>query len=225
MKRNEIMKRAYLLLLILATLTIGGCTKVEVADVKGGTIAEKLVPETAGEFFLPVTVPSSTRLVWRARAISDWLHVKDANWKQNSYNLTVGYDSNESTPYSRNFARVGYLVVESYDGFTVDTVCVRQRGLAAYMSLADATVEASQTECEIAFDSNLIDDCRPRMQFSASEDWVESIEYLTCGTHLLVKLSANDAEERQATIKVLFTDLSGVSTTANCLLTQKAFVE
>lgn len=225
MKMIKIMKRAYLLPLIIAIMAICSCTKVEVLEVTGGVIAEKEVPETAGEFFLPVTIPGAEKLVWRARAVSDWLHVMDSDWKQNSYNVSIAYDSNESTIYTRNFARVGHLVVESYDGFTVDTVLVKQRGITPFMKLEDTVVEASQTECEITFDSNLIDECRSGLRLSASESWVESIEYLSCGTHLLVKFAANGAAERQATIEVVFTDACGKSTNANCVLTQKAFVE
>ena len=51
---------------------------------------------------------------------------------------------------------------------------------------------------------------------------MESIEYLGCGTHLLVKVAANSGEERQATISLSFTDACGVTTNTNCVLTQKA---
>ena len=224
MKIYSIMNKTYLLSIIVAVLFICGCTKVEVKDVQGEVLAVKMVPVTAGEFQLPITVNGEPKLVWRARPISNWLHVSDENWKQNAYNLTVSYDSNESSMYVRNFARVGHVVVETYDGFVADTIVVKQRGITPYMSLETKSVEASETECEIAFDSNLTDACRPGMTFTADENWVESIEYLSCGTHLLVKLSANAGEERQATISVSFTDAIGETSNVSCVLTQKAFV-
>lgn len=216
------MKKTYLLSILVVVLAMFACTKVEVIDVQGEVLATKIVPKTKGSFQLPITVKGEPRLVWRARPVSSWLHVADQNWKQNAYNLTVDYDSNESSPYSRNFARVGYVVVETYDGFVADTIVVKQRGLPPYMDLKDVVVEASETECEIAFDSNLIDDCRSGMAFTADENWVESIEYLGNGTHLLVKFTANDGDERSANITVSFTDAWGNTTIETCLLTQKA---
>ena len=190
--------------------------------MQGEVIAVKDVPKTAGEFQLPITVNNNPKLVWRARPISNWLHVSDQNWKQNAYNLTISYDSNESSMYVRNFARVGHVVVETYDGFLADTIVVKQRGITPYMELENTTIEASETECEIAFNSNLTDACRPGITIVADENWVESIEYLGCGTHLLVKVAANSGEERQATISLSFTDACGVTTNTNCVLTQKA---
>ncbi len=225
MKTMRIMNKTYLLSIIAAVLVMCGCTRVEVIDVQGEVIAVKEVPVTAGEFQLPITVKNNPRLVWRARPVDSWLHVSDGNWKQNAYNLTVNYDSNESSMYSRNFARVGAVVIETYDGFVADTIKVKQRGITPYMQLENKTVEASETECEIAFDSNLTDACRPGMTFSADVNWVKSIEYLSCGTHLLVKFAANSREERNAIITVSFTDACGVTSNATCVLTQKAVVE
>ena len=218
------MNKTFLLSIFVAVLALCGCTKVEVIDVQGEVLAVKVVPVTAGSFQLPITVNDEARLVWRARPIDSWLHVSDTNWKQNAYHLTVNYDSNESSMYARNFARVGHVVVETYDGFVADTIVVKQRGITPFMSLETKSVEASETECEIAFNSNLTDACRPGMTFTADENWVESIEYLSCGTHLLVKFSANAGEERQATIRVSFTDAIGETSNAACVLTQKAFV-
>lgn len=225
MKTMRIMNKTYLLSIIAAVLVMCGCTRVEVIDVQGEVIAVKEVPVTAGEFQLPITVKNNPRLVWRARPVDSWLHVSDGNWKQNAYNLTVNYDSNESSMYTRNFARVGAVVIETYDGFVADTIKVKQRGITPYMQLENKTVEASETECEIAFDSNLTDACRPGMTFSADVNWVKSIEYLSCGTHLLVKFAANSREERNAIITVSFTDACGVTSNATCVLTQKAVVE
>lgn len=224
MKISEIMNKTYLLSIFAVVFALIGCTKVEVIKMQGEVLAEKVVPVTAGSFQLPITVNDEARLVWRARPIDSWLHVSDTNWKQNAYHLTVNYDSNESSMYARNFARVGHVVIETYDGFVADTIVVKQRGLTPYMSLETKSVEASETQCEIAFDSNLTDACRPGMTFTVDENWVESIEYLSCGTHLLVKFTANAAEERQATIHVTFTDAIGETSTTSCVLTQKAFV-
>ena len=124
MKIIKIMNKTYLLSIIAALLVFIGCTKVEVIDVQGEVLAEKVVPVTAGSFQLPITVKGESRLVWRARPVDSWLHVSDTNWKQNAYHLTVNYDSNESSMYVRNFARVGHVVIETYDGFVADTIVV-----------------------------------------------------------------------------------------------------
>lgn len=218
------MKKAYLLSLVVTLLAVCSCTKVEVKSVQGKVIATKTVSQAAGEFQLPITVNDETDIVWKARAISDWLHVNDSDWKKNAYNITISYDSNESSMYLRNFARVGYVAIDTHDGFVTDTIVVMQRGIKPYMKLENTTVEASQTECKIVFDSNLIDDCRSGLTFEADE-WVESIEYLDNGIELLVKFGANEWVERQATIKVIYTDACKEQTIATCVLTQKAFEE
>ena len=219
------MKKTYLLVIIAAVMAICSCTKVEVIDVQGEVLAVKEVPVTAGTFQLPITVDGESKLVWKARPVQAWLHVDDSEWKQNAYNVLVRYDSNESTANTRNFARVGHVVIETYDGFVADTIIVKQRGLTPSMKLSNVTVEASETACEIPFNTNLTDACRPTMTFSANEDWVESVEYMSNGTHLAVKFSANGAEERSVNILVTFTDAWGVETVADCVLTQKAYVE
>ena len=224
-KNQDIMNKTYLLSLIVAVLAMCGCTKVEVKEMQGRVIATKIVAKTAGEFQLPVTVNNEPHLVWKARSLSEWLHVNDSEWKQNAYNVTVSYDSNESSMYLRNFARVGYVAIDTYDGFVTDTIVVMQRGITPYISMADTTVDASQTECRVTFDSNLIDDCRSGLTIEADVDWVDSIEYLGNGTELLVKFSANAGAERQATITALFTDACRETTKAICVLTQKAFEE
>lgn len=220
-KKLYSMKRTYLLSLVVALLAICSCTKVEVIDVQGEVIAIKEVPKTAGEFMLPITVKGNPRLVWRAVPVSDWLHVSDSNWKRNAYNVTISYDSNESSMYDRNFARVGHIVVETYDGFVSDTIVVKQRGITPYMELSDVTVEATQTECEMVFNTNLIDDCRSGLTLTADADWVESIEYLGNGTHLLVKFGANEGDVRTTTLTASFTDACGINTIETCQLTQQ----
>ena len=130
------MKKTYLLVIVAALFAAFSCTKVEVIDVQGEVIAVKEVPVTSGSFMLPITVTGESKLVWKVRPIHDWLHVDDAEWKQNAYNVIVRYDSNESSMNTRNFARVGHLVVETYDGFVADTVVVKQRGLTPSMKLS-----------------------------------------------------------------------------------------
>ena len=193
--------------------------------MQGEVLADKIVPSSAGSFQLPITINETTRLVWRVRSVSDWLHVPDQNWKQNAYNVTINYDSNESSAYVRNFARAGAVVIETYDGFVADTIVVKQRGITPNMHLKDVEVDASVAECEIEFNSNLTDTCRPNMTFSADADWVTSVEYLGCGTHLLVKFSPNEGEARTAEIKVAFTDACGVTSEAKCVLTQSKALE
>lgn len=220
-KEKRDMKKTYLLVIVAAIFAICSCTKVEYIDVTGRVLTEKEVPVTAGTFQLPITVNDADKLVWKVRPVHNWLHVDDTEWKQNAYNVTVRYDSNESSMNSRNFARVGHLVVETYDGFVADTIVVKQRGITPSMKLSDVTVTASETKCLIPFNTNLTDVCRPNMTFSANEDWVESIVYLGNGKELEVTLSANNHDDRSAYINVLFVDAWGDEHNAECVLTQK----
>ena len=220
-KLNEIMKKTYLLVIMAALFVMSSCTKVELIKVTGRVLTEKEVPVQAGTFQLPITVNGESKLVWKVRPIHKWLHVDDAEWKQNAYNVIVRYDSNESSMNNQNFARVGHLVVETYDGFTCDTVVVKQRGINPSMALSDVTVEATMTECVIPFTSNLVDTCRPGLTISADENWVKSLVYSGNGKELAVLLSANDGVERSANIKVVFVDAWGDAHEAGCVLTQK----
>ena len=216
------MKKTYLLVIIAAVFAICSCTKIEVINVQGEVLTEKEVPVTAGSFQLPITVQDTKDLAWKVRPIHNWLHVDDMEWKYNAYNVLVRYDSNESTMNTRNFARVGHLVVETYDGFVADTIIVKQRGITPSMKLSDTTVPAHKTVCQIPFNTNLTDACRPGLTVTASEAWVESVEYLDNGTHLEVKFSENNAAESTATITVLFVDAWGTPYEEDCVLTQKS---
>ena len=216
------MNKTYLLVIIAAVFAMFSCTEVEVIDVQGEMLTVKEVPVTAGTFMLPITVNGTEKLVWKVRPLHSWLHVDDGDWKKNSYNVIVRYDSNESSMNMRNFARVGQLVVETYDGFVADTVVVKQRGLTPSMKLSDVTVAASDVKCEIPFNTNLTDECRPTMTFSAVDcSWVESVRYLGNGTHLEAVFTSNNGAERSAVIRVTFTDAWGETSEAECVLTQK----
>lgn len=220
-KLNEIMKKTYLLVIMAALFVMSSCTKVERIDVTGRVLAVKEVPAQAGTFQLPITVNGESKLVWKVRPVHNWLHVDDAEWKQNAYNVFVRYDSNESSMNNRNFARVGHLVVETYDGFVADTIVVKQRGITPSMKLSDVTAEATETKSVVPFNTNLTDACRPSISLSADENWVESIEYLSNGKELEVTFAVNDGAERSANIKVVFVDAWGDEHTAECVLTQK----
>ena len=220
-KEKKIMNKTYLLVIVAAVLAICSCTKVEVPVVQGEVLAVKEVPVTAGQFLLPVTVNGENRLVWKARPVSNWLHIDDSNEKENAYTVIVRYDSNESSLNTRNFARVGHIVIETYDGFVADTVVVKQRGLTPSMKLTDTAAKALDTKCTIPFNTNLTDECRPTMTFSADKEWVEGIEYLGNGKELEVKLMVNNGIERSTVVTVSFTDAWGETTTAQCTLTQK----
>ena len=219
-KMNEIMKKTYLLVIMAALFLISSCTKVEYIKVTGRVLAVKEVPVQAGTFQLPITV-NENKLVWKVRPVHSWLHVDDAEWKQNAYNVFVRYDSNESSMNNRNFARVGHLVIETYDGFVADTVVVKQRGITPEMKLSDVAIEASETKCLIPFNTNLTDACRPGITISADANWVEKIEYLGNGKELEVAFTANGGAERSAHVKVVFVDAWGDAYEAECVLTQK----
>lgn len=218
---NEIMKKTYLLVILAALFVMSSCTRVEHIKVTGRVLAVKEVPVQAGTFQLPITVNGEQKLVWKVRPVHHWLHVDDAEWKQNAYNVFVRYDSNESSMNSRNFARVGHLVVETYDGFVADTIVVKQRGITPSMKLSDVTVEATETTCLVPFNTNLTDDCRSTLSLSANANWVKSVVFLGNGKELEVTLAANGGAERSAHIKVVFVDAWGDAHEAECVLTQK----
>ena len=223
------MNKTYLLVLATALLVLGSCTKVEVMEVQGEQLVEKVVPAEAGSFMLPVVSNEKEKFAWKLRSLSDWLHVDNSvlksEWNFNNQNVRINYDSNQSTTNNRNFARVGYLVLETYDMFEVDTIVVKQRGLTPSMKLSDVTVAADVEKYELPFNTNLTDQCRPGLTFSADKDWVKGITYLGNGTHLEVLFSENKGAERATEIEVVFTDAIGGVYTAKCVLTQAAYVE
>ena len=186
---------------------------------QGRIVAVRTVPVQEGSFIIPITTESYLT----CRPLNSWLHLSETNqeWKQEAHNITIHYDSNESSLYTRKFARIGHLALESYDGFTVDTIVVKQKGLTPYMKLEDMEIEAYATECKIAFNTNLTDECRSSLTFSADRDWIHSINYLDDGCHLLFKFTANYGAERIANISAIFTDAWGETTEAKCMLTQK----
>jgi hypothetical protein len=209
--------RIYLFALLVVAIAVCACTKVEVKQTKGEVIAVKDVPVQAGSF--PVVI--LTEGVWYAQAIDSWLSC-DETPHINNYTITINHESNESTLYTRNFARVGRVAIKSYDGFVADTVVVRQRGMTPFLELKDAEIEASQTECEVVFNSNLTDACRPSLTFTASEEWVKGIEYFPDGVSLLVTLDESEGYERSTQITARFVDAWGDETVSTCTLTQKA---
>ena len=162
-----------------------------------------------------------TEGVWYAQAIDSWLSC-DESLRINNYTITINHESNESTTYQRNFARVGRVAIKTYDGFVADTVIVRQRGLTPFLELKDTEIEASQTECEVVFNSNLTDACRPSLKFEADAEWVKGIEYFPDGVSLLVTLDESEGLERTANITATFVDAWGDKTVSTCTLTQKA---
>lgn len=209
--------RIYLFALLVVATFVYGCTKVEVQVTQGEVIAVKDVPVQAGSF--PAVI--LTNGVWYAEAVDSWLSCDNA-LRNNNYTITVNYESNESTASTRNFARVGRVAIKTFDGFVADTIVVRQRGITPYLQLKDTEIEASQTECEVVFNSNLTDACRPSLTFTASEDWVKGIEYFPDGVSLLVTLDESEGYERKAEITARFVDAWGEETVSTCTLTQKA---
>ena len=190
---------------------------------QGRIVAVRTVPVQEGSFIIPITTESYLT----CRPLNSWLHLSETNqeWKQETHNITIHYDSNESSAFTRKFARIGHLALESYDGFTVDTIVVKQKGLTPYMKLEDMEIEAYATECKIAFNTNLTDECRSSLTFSADRDWILSINYLDDGCHLLFKFTANYGAERIANISAIFTDAWGETTEAKCMLTQKTAIK
>ena len=201
--------------LAVVVALFASCTK-EVLVTTGEVIAEKVVPAEAGKFHVAVT----TTGVWQATPVDSWLHV-DEGLVNGDYAITISYDSNESTAARRNFNRVGYVVIATYDKYTADTIRVKQKGLTPFMKLQSVVVEATAERCSIPFDTNLTHEQHPMVVCRASEPWVRSVAINDSSTALNVELEANNGVERQSTIEVSFTDAWGEATTVYCTLTQK----
>lgn len=209
------MKQKILIFSLVAALFAVGCTKIEVAQPQGSVIAEVEVTAEAGE--LPISV--KTKGVWSATSLTDWLHV-DEELKKDNFSISVAYDSNESTESRRNFCRVGRVVVATYDGFTSDTIVVKQRGLTPFLSLQDTKMPAADKEYKVPFNTNLSAAQLPSMSFSANKEWIHSVEFGTDGASLLVKTSVNTGAAREAQLTASFKDAWGEVTTTTCTLTQ-----
>ena len=203
--------------LAVVAIVLGGCTKVEVQKTQGEVIAVKDVPVYADSF--PVVILAEG--VWYAQALDSWLSC-DESLRNDNYTIEVFHESNESNSSERRFARLGRVAIKSYDGFVADTIIVRQKGLVPQLSLTDIEVEASQTECEVVFNSNLTDACRPSLSFHADQPWVKSIQFFSDGVSLLLTLDESDGMERSTTITARFVDAWGEAHEATCKLTQKA---
>ena len=204
-----------LMISMVAALFVAGCTKIEVVRTQGSVIAEVEVSAEPGE--LPISV--KTTGVWSASDDSEWLHV-DGDLKKDDYAIAIAYDSNESTDSRRNFCRVGRVIISTYDGFTADTIVVKQRGLTPFLSLQDTEMPAADSEYKVLFNTNLSAMQLPSMSFSADKDWVHSVEFGMDGASLLVKTSVNTGAAREAQITASFKDAWGEVTTTTCTLTQ-----
>lgn len=209
------MKQNIFIFSIVAALFAASCTKIEVAQPQGRVIATVEVAAEASEF--PVSV--KTVGVWSASSQADWLHV-DSDLKKDNCAIAVAYDSNESTESRRNFCRMGHVVISTYDGFTTDTIVVKQRGLIPFLSLQDTEMPGADNEYKVPFNTNLSAAQLPSMTFSADADWVHSVEFGTDGASLLVKAGVNDGAPRTAQISASFKDAWGDVHTTTCTLTQ-----
>lgn len=205
------MKRIFLISIIL-TMALS-CTK-EVLQTTGERVGEKEVPAASGSFVAFVEAQG----VWNARPVEDWLNV-DPSWHKDDFAIEVEYDSNESTQSYFRFNRLGHILICTHDGFTVDTLVVRQRGSLPVMTLEES-VEVSEDggEVSVAFTTNLSDRERPQVELTVDAGWISSLQWGKDGSSIV--FNADNGVNREAVVTVTFTDGWGQKTSASCNVIQ-----
>lgn len=208
------MRRIMKKVLIFMALTLCSCVKWVDPEVNGKCIAERVMPVEASRATVYVGMDSDA--IWTVEASDSWLGVNFDGYVKGEYAVTLSCASNESTPGRRNFARMGYVYVKTYDHRQCDTIVVKQRGLVPQISLEDVSVSASQTECVVPLTTNLTDEQRPYITFSADKAWVGSISVAPSNACLSVELSSDAAGD--ATITMCYTPQWGEPVEESCTI-------
>lgn len=200
--------------LIFIALTLCSCVKWVDPEVNGKCIAERIVPAEASK--ATVYVGMEPDAIWTVETAEPWLKVNFSGYVKGEYAVTLTCASNESTPGRRNFARIGCVYVKTYDHRQCDTIVVKQHGIEPQISLEDVSVSASQTMCDVPMITNLTDEQRPNITFSADKAWVRSMAVAPSNTHLSVELSGDAAGE--ATLTMCYTPQWGEPVKESCTI-------
>lgn len=186
-------------MIITAAAALCSCVKWVDPQAGGKKIAEKVMPQTASS--VSVLVSNDADVIWKAYSSDKWLSVNFDGYVKGEYAVTVSCASNESTPGRRNFARKGCVYVMSYDHRLCDTIVVKQRGIEPVMILEDVEALAAATECMLPLFTNLTDEQRPAISFSADQGWVKSMEIAPDNAHVLVKFDSKASGTATVTMR------------------------
>ena len=209
-KINEIISMALF-------LALSACTKWVDPVTEGSLIGEKTVPVTENMNTFPISIDG----VWRASASEKWLSVNFDGYVKGEYAVTIGCASNESTPGRRNFARKGYVFIETYDHTLRDTIVIKQAGLEPEMALEDVSVDASARECLIPLVTNLTDEQRPQISFTSDKPWAGEAAIASDNVHVAVALTGGAAAGEKAVVTMCYTPVWGDAVSTSCTITIK----
>lgn len=217
LKNDATMKKINAIISMALSLALSACTKWVDPVTTGSLIAEKTVPVTENRNTFPVNIDG----IWKASASEKWLSVNFAGYVKGEYAVTIGCASNESTPGRRNFARKGYVFIETYDHTLRDTIVIKQAGLKAEMALEDVIVDASARECLLPLVTNLTDEQRPQITFTSDKPWVGETAIAPDNVHVAVALTGGAAAGEEAVVTMCYTPVWGEAVSASCKITIK----
>lgn len=186
-------------MIISAVAVLCSCIKWVDPHAAGKKIAERQMPQDASS--VSVLVSNNADVIWRAFPSDKWMSVNIDGYVKGEYAITISCTSNESTPGRRNFARKGYVYVMSYDHRLCDTIVVKQRGIEPVMLMEDVEVSASEAECMIPLYTNLTDEQRPDIRFSADQNWAGAMEIAPDNAHVKVKFVSSPGGTAAVTMR------------------------
>lgn len=205
------------MILLSVSSVLASCVKWVDPDTTGRRIAERIVPVAASS--TSIYVAKDKDAVWTVSPSEDWLKVNFDGFVKGEYAVTVSCGSNESTPGRRNFARMGYVYVMSYDHVQCDTIVIKQRGITPVISMEDVMVSASQQSCLIPLETNLNDEQRPSVTFTCDRDWVSAMEIAPDNAHVSVLFSGTPSGEAKLTM--CYNPVWGDPASGSCSITIK----
>lgn len=182
-----------------AAAVLCSCVKWVDPEAEGKTIAERVMPQDASS--VSVLVNNGSDVIWKAASDDKWLSVNFDGYVKGEYAVTISCASNESTPGRRNFARKGHVYVMSYDHRLCDTIVVKQRGLEPVLHLESVEAAASSRECMIPLATNLTDEQRPAISFSADQSWVGAMEIAPDNAHVVVRFDSAPSGSATVTMR------------------------
>ena len=181
------------------------CTK-EVLRTQGGIIATKTVEAGAGSFIILVSADG----VWSASTPQEWIHVSP-DYHKGEYAVYVEYDTNESTEAIHRFNRAGYIVLNTFDKATSDTVMVHQKGLEPLISLP-VSFKAVQGINRIPLTTNLTDFERPGIGISCSNPAITGMKWTEDGE--AIEFQASEAVP--SVIEITYSPVWGNPLSVSC---------
>ena len=209
------MKKTILFFVILWALS--ACTKWVEPDMTSKRIAECITPASASS--TSVCVNPGSEEIWKAESMDKWLNVNFKGYVKGEYAVTISCQSNESTAGRRNFARQGRVLIRTYNHTICDTIVVKQAGLTPDIMLVDTSVETSAKECLVPLTTNLTDEQRPSISFSADKAWVKTVSIAPDNVHLLVELA--QGASGSSLVTMTYKPVWGDPVQASCTITIK----